>query len=304
MAPVNAAAPAASAIRLLIDQVEDHAAGTRLLRLLYKADAQADYDRQRQEDGRLVSDQQRQEIASLAADFPRLWNDPHVPQRERKRMVRLLIEDVTLLRADEIVAHVRFRGGATRSLHLPLPLPAPLLRKTHPDVVAEVDRLIDEHTDSEIASILNGRGIRPALGDEFTSVNVHHLRYAYGLRSRFMRLREKGMLTAVETAATLRIHPQTVRAHESRGLLVGHVYDDNGRRLYEPPPNLPQEVCQRCGIGLLTTWATPGRRRKWYSPACMYAAYRSRKRPLDEPVAVKPGEVSSIDRTHEVQSVA
>jgi hypothetical protein len=64
------------------------------------ADAQEDYERQRQADGHLLSDQQRQEIASLAADFPRLWRDPVVPQRERQRMVRLLIEDVTLLRTD------------------------------------------------------------------------------------------------------------------------------------------------------------------------------------------------------------
>jgi DNA invertase Pin-like site-specific DNA recombinase len=254
------------------------------------AAAQADYDRQCQEDGRLLSDQQRQEIASLAADFPRLWNDPDVPQRERKRMVRLLIEDVTLLRADEIMAHVRFRGGATRSLHLPLPLPAPLLRKTHPDVVAEVDRLIDEHTDSEIAAILNERGIRPALGERFTWVNVYHIRHTYGLRDRFTRLREMGMLT--------------LKRWQRRNLLVGHAYDDKGQRLYELPPEPPQEVCQWCGKHLTTRWAKPGGPRKWCGSACMYAAYRARKRVVSRTPATEPGEDSLLDLTHEVQSVA
>lgn len=66
--------------------------------------------------------------------------------RERKRMLRLLLEDVTLLRSDEVMVHVRFRGGATESLHLPLPLNAAELRKVDPAVVAEVDRLLDDHT--------------------------------------------------------------------------------------------------------------------------------------------------------------
>jgi len=268
------------------------------------ADAQQNYERQRQADGRLLSDQQRQEVTTLAADFPRLWGAPNVPQRERKRMARLLIEDVTLLRSNEILAHVRFRGGATHSLHLPLPLPAPLLRKTHPAVVAEVDRLMAEHTDAEIASILKERGIRPALGEQFTSVNVHHIRYAYGLQSRFARLREAGMLTRGEVAARLGVHPQTVKAREREGLLVGHVYDDNGRRLYEPTADPPQSACHWCGKEFITTWAKPGRRRKWCGSACMYAAYRARKRGAPQAAPKRASEVSSVDRTHEVQSVA
>jgi hypothetical protein len=77
-------------------------------------------------------------------------------------MVRLLVEDVTLLRTDKIAAHVRFRGGATHSLFLPLPLSAAELRKVDPAVVAEVDRLLEDHTDAEIVDILNSAGFRPA----------------------------------------------------------------------------------------------------------------------------------------------
>src|SRR5438874_4532005 len=90
---------------------------------------------------------------TLVADFPRMWQDPATPQRERKRMVRLLLEDVTLLKADEVIAQLRFRGGAPQTLRLPLPLSAPELRKTRPAVVAEIDRLLDKYTDLEIAEI-------------------------------------------------------------------------------------------------------------------------------------------------------
>ena len=81
--------------------------------------AQDDYERQRASDT-LLDEEKRQRILALATDFPRLWRDPETPARERKRMARLLIEDVTLLRGDEVARrHVRFRGGDARSLQLP-----------------------------------------------------------------------------------------------------------------------------------------------------------------------------------------
>ena len=125
-------------------------------------DAQEDYDRRRQADEHPLGPEQRDQVLALASDFPRLWADPGVPQRERKRMVRLLIDDVTLLRTDKVAVHVRFRGGATHSLYLPLPLNAAELRKVDPAVVAEVDRLLEDHTDAEIVDILNSQASVPA----------------------------------------------------------------------------------------------------------------------------------------------
>ena len=43
----------------------------------------------------------------MAPNFPRLWSDPTTPVRERKRIARLLIEDVTIVKAEEIHLHVR-----------------------------------------------------------------------------------------------------------------------------------------------------------------------------------------------------
>jgi len=62
------------------------------------ADAKECYEKQRQGDYAGLTDEQRAAILALAKDFPRLWNDPHTPQRERKRTARLLIADVTLLK--------------------------------------------------------------------------------------------------------------------------------------------------------------------------------------------------------------
>jgi hypothetical protein len=83
-------------------------------------EAQREYERQRQLDGRVFTDEERTKILALATDFPRLWQNPKTPERERKRMVRLLLEDVTLLRDQEITMHVRFKGGVAQTLNLPL----------------------------------------------------------------------------------------------------------------------------------------------------------------------------------------
>ena len=72
-------------------------------------------------------------------------------------MLRLLIEDVTLLKTDKITLHVRLRGGAMRTLVLDRPVPIAQIRKAKPDLVAEIDRLLDDHCDREVADILTRR---------------------------------------------------------------------------------------------------------------------------------------------------
>jgi hypothetical protein len=210
------------------------------------ASAQEEYDRQRQADSSLLDDRQRQQILALATDFPRLWHDPRVPQRERKRMIRLQLEDVTLLRTNEIVAQIRFRGGTTHTLHLPLPLSAAQLRKVDPSVVAEVDRLLDDHTDAEIVDILNSCGFRPGVAERFSLKIVYTLRRAYGLEDRYTRLRRQGLLTLEKISELLGADPDTVKIWARTGRLVSQVYNDKGQRLFERPTTL-QHCCQWWG---------------------------------------------------------
>jgi len=197
--------------------------------------AQEEYEHQCQAEGVLLDEQKRAQVLALATDFPRLWRDPATPQRERKRMVRLLIEDVTLVKQDEVVGHIRFCGGAARTITLPLPLPIWQLRVTPPEVVKEIDRLLDLHTDAEIASILNQRGLRSYEGKAFNRLRVRDIRQSHGLVDRFTRLRAGGMLTLSETATTLGVCTDTVKLWRRRGLLSAHAYSEKREYLFEPP---------------------------------------------------------------------
>lgn len=219
--------------RLVADSLE--AEWNSKLRTLNEA--HQEYERLRQADRVVADEDQRRQIAALARDFPALWLDPKTSDREKKRMVRLLVEDVTLVKRDQILMQVRFRGGATQSLTLPLPLGAPELRKTGDDVIGEIDRLLDNHTETEIASILNQTELRSGSGQPFTPMSVHNLRRHRGLRGRFERLRERGLLTIEEMAARLGIVPSAVKAWRDRGLLQAHSYNDRNQCLYEPPAN-------------------------------------------------------------------
>jgi len=217
--------------RLVADTLE--ADWNNKLRTL--AEVQREYERRRQADREVLSEEQRTALFSLTTDFPRLWRDPTTPSRERKRMVRLLLEDVTLIRDDKITLHIRFKGGVQKTLTLPLPLNAWQQRSTGPDVIQEIDRLLDRHNDHEIAAILNEGGYRSGEGRSFRVSIVRRIISNYGLKTRFDRLREAGMLTLHEMANLLDVSEQTVKIWKANGLLAAQPYNERDQCLYQHP---------------------------------------------------------------------
>lgn len=197
--------------------------------------AQDDYDRAAHTAQAALTDQRKDAIRALAADLPALWHDPATPQRERKRIIRLLIADVTLDKTDHIACHIRFRGGQTHSLTVPIPPKAWQLRQTDPDTLAALDRLLDDHTDAETAEQLNAAGHRSGEGKPFTGRLVLELRRNHDLPSHADRLRQAGLLTLTETAEQLNVHPGTVKRWHRAGLLTAHKANDKNERLYQPP---------------------------------------------------------------------
>jgi DNA invertase Pin-like site-specific DNA recombinase len=183
----------------------------------------------------MLGSEARTRLLALAKDFPRLWNDPRVPHRERKRMVRLLLEDVTLIKGPEITAQVRFKGGTTQSLTVPSPPPIAGLHKNPANLVAEVDRLLDDYTHQQIATILSHKGLRTVDGRPPTRWSIRNIQIAYGLSSRYDRLRKRGMLTMEEVGERLHVAPATIKNWNQAGLLMSHPYNDKNQCLFEPP---------------------------------------------------------------------
>jgi hypothetical protein len=103
-----------------------------------------------------------------------------------------------------------------------------------------VDDLLNDYTDGQVAAILNERGLHPGKGGVFRGRLIGNIRRTYGLKSRYERLREAGMLTAKEIANRLSIGERTVREWHEAGLLRGFLANDKEVYLFEPPgPDAP-----------------------------------------------------------------
>jgi hypothetical protein len=127
---------------------------------------------------------------------------------------------------------------------VPAPLNAWQQRLTSPDIVKEIDRLLDHHTYPQIASLLNSRGLRSGEGKAFTATIIARIRNRYGLTSRYDRLRKAGMLSVKEMAVELGITPQSVKIWNRHGLIRGHAYNDKNEYLFEHPGNNPPRKTQ------------------------------------------------------------
>jgi hypothetical protein len=204
-------------------------------------DAQKAYDTAREQHTEQLTDAQRVRIHQLVTDLPAIWNDPTTPTRERKRIARLLLTDVTVSRtADQITAHLRLQGGQDHTLTIPAPLTIGEQRRTPPPVVTAIDDLLNQHTTDEIAAILNDRDLTSGTHEPFNHRIVDNIIRTYRLHSRRQRLRATGLLTLAETAAALGIHPHTVKDWRRAGIVTGQRYNEKGEYLYHPiDPNNP-----------------------------------------------------------------
>jgi DNA invertase Pin-like site-specific DNA recombinase len=147
------------------------------------------------------------ELANLAADIRRLWSEPTTSPRDRKRVLRTLIRDVTLTSdpfGNEVRVGIRWRSGAneehtaTRTRML-----------THSDAVELIRRRkLEGMRDSDIAAELSALGLRTARGHEFGRLDVRNVRASIGL-ARPSPL-EPGELTVKQVAEQLGVKPGTV----------------------------------------------------------------------------------------------
>jgi len=205
-------------------------------------ESQEQYEQMKEKDRLKLTEQQREKIMMLVTDFPRLWNSSSTLDRDRKRMVRLIVEDVTITKGDELLIQIRFKGGAVQIHTLDLPKSAAEERRHSPEVVREVDLLLNKHTDSEVADILNDKGMLSGTGKEFNARRISKIRRAYRIPSRYHRLKEKGLLTIHEVGEKFGVKRHVVYKWRKSGKLRAYKFDDVGRYLYQPTEDLTQQA--------------------------------------------------------------
>ena len=142
-----------------------------------------EYERVRQSLPLDLSDEQRQKVFALAEDLPRLWNSPTTRNSQRKRLLRLLIEDITLRNVDDpwsTEVAIRWKTGVVSRHRAARIQPHP--QTTSAEVVARIEELATQWSDHEIAEVLNAQGHRSGSGRKFTTQSVSHVRRRRGIR--------------------------------------------------------------------------------------------------------------------------
>jgi hypothetical protein len=142
------------------------------------AEAEAELALRQRQRPRTLTPEEREQLLALGSDLGRVWSAATTTDRDRKQLLRCLIEEAILdVDREERRATVtlRWRGGALTELAVPLPKPQPTIR-TDEDTIALIERLAVHYDDGKIAGILNRQGRRSATGERFTKIIVGSLR--------------------------------------------------------------------------------------------------------------------------------
>ena len=130
----------------------------------------------------IVSDEQRKMVLALAKDLPRLWNAKTTSAKDKKRMLRLLIKDITVEKKSEerqAILHIRWQGGANDDIVVQLPASMADQLRYPIETVEKIRVLASTMIDEDIASALNAQGLKSPKGKAFTASMISWVRYRH-----------------------------------------------------------------------------------------------------------------------------
>lgn len=163
--------------------------------------------------------QDKDRMLALADDLPRLWQAPTTQAKDKKRMLRLLLQDITVDKrpaGGQLLLHLRWQGGATEDLAVALPPKACDRLRYPPAVVEQVRALAQSLPDAQIAAQLNQQGQRSAMGRPFSASMICWIRFRHHLPGPGKRPDE---LTVAELADRLGVSHNVIYYWIERGLL-------------------------------------------------------------------------------------
>jgi hypothetical protein len=171
---------------------------------------------------RTITADQKQQILALASDFPRLWTAPTTAARDRKRMLRLLIKDITVEKGPEpkqLRLQIRWQGGATETVEVGLaPNRADAVRY-RPEFAARIADLAVHHDDREIATELNRDGLTSSTGKPFTGSMISWIRFKHRIPG---PSRPAGTLSVAQVRERFGVSHWVVYYWIENGLVAAH----------------------------------------------------------------------------------
>ncbi|WP_353281093.1 recombinase family protein [Wolbachia endosymbiont (group B) of Horisme vitalbata] len=150
--------------------------------LIALEEAQRQYDEYSKKDVLIATKQQKEQVLALAQDLPHLWNAESTSARDRKRILRLLIKDITVERLrneQKAVLHIRWQTNATEDLEVQLPQKICDRWRHSEDIIDRIRQLSTTMTDEQIVNLLNQEGLITNKGNPFTISGIQGIRYKH-----------------------------------------------------------------------------------------------------------------------------
>jgi DNA invertase Pin-like site-specific DNA recombinase len=185
----------------------------------------------------------REQIERLARDVPALWAAESTSEKDRKRLLRALIADVTITsepEGRELRVGIRWRSGAGEQHTVQRPKTRQEVTRTPSEAVELTRRLAPDHPNAQIAEQLNAAGLRTGTGGPFAAEHVQWIRWRHRIPYPTTWAQD-GEQTVGQIAERLGISDGTVYAWITTGKLTARRGPAN--RLYI---SFPPEVEQQC----------------------------------------------------------
>jgi len=170
--------------------------------------------------GRAVTPEQQAKILSLAQDIPRLWKSPSTQAKDRKRMLRLLVNDITIQKTSQpkqLSVNIRWHGGSTESITVDLPPSIGDQMRYPNEIVQRVRKLAAGLHDDQIAETLNAAQLRSSTGKPFNVSMIKWIRYKHEIPGAPSKLPHE--ISVQETAERFGVSIHVVYYWIERGLV-------------------------------------------------------------------------------------
>ena len=191
------------------------------------------------------SEPSREQIEALGRDLPKLWAADTTADRDRKRLLRALIADVTLTSkpdSRELQVGIRWRSGAAEEHTVQRPLRPADAQRTPSPALELTGRLAPDHTNAQIAEQLNAAGFRTRKDQPFAAQHVQWIRWRHKIPYPASDTHD-GELTVAQLAQRFGISHGTVYAWIETGKLDTRRGPAN--RIYIPFPPKVEQHCRR-----------------------------------------------------------
>jgi DNA invertase Pin-like site-specific DNA recombinase len=218
--------------------------------------AKAELSRREQARPWALSQDERSRLLALGADLAAVWHAATTTPRDRKELLRTLLEEVIVkVERDKATARLtlRWKGGALAEIDLALPRSRPATIRTDEDTIALVRRLAALYPDAVIAGILNRQGRTTAYGHRFEANRVASLRTPWRIPC-FQPKPEvaEEIMTVAAAAAALNVAPSTLHRWLNDGLIPGEQVTPGAPWRIRMTDELKAKFTEAAGDGFIT----------------------------------------------------